>query len=359
MSILARLNPLRIARTVDTMAGLRELGEKLRDDQKTLTRQLRSMARQLEQLEEMLKRQEEALGAIPELQTQMRRCVTAYTEDARQAHLLPHLRARLGDGQQIAAHTAAAVARAQLELDPFPHILIDDLLPDDVCGELIRTLPPTPFFQMETADRQKLEVPFLFAPERSRFVWGLIYETVIARAMVTALTEKFRPALDDFIRDHWSDMGSLKQSGISLQATTSRLLLRRPGYVIKPHRDPRWAFLTCLIYLPLSAEHESYGTQLYRLRREPKVTHNAPLWVDRSDCELVKDVPARRNTALVFLNSTGAHGASIPSEAPADTERVVYQVQFGVDEETKQRLAAHVSEDVRSTWATEGAEGYQ
>ena len=85
-----------------------------------------------------------------------------------------------------------------------------------------------------------------------------------------------------------------------------------------------------------------YGTQLYRLRREPEVTHSSPLWVDRSECELVKDVPALRNTAVVFLNSTGAHGASIPSDAPENVERFLYQVQFGVDEKTKERLIAGV-----------------
>jgi hypothetical protein len=81
--------------------------------------------------------------------------------------------------------------------------------------------------------------------------------------------------------------------------------------------------------------------------------------VDRSECQLVKDVPARRNTALVFLNSTGAHGASIPSGAPADIERFLFQVQFSVDEETKQRLIAGVSEAARPAWAAERDGGYQ
>jgi hypothetical protein len=148
-------------------------------------------------------------------------------------------------------------------------------------------------------------------------------------------------------------------AGVTLRVSNSRLLLRRPGYVIKPHRDPRWAFLTCLVYLPRSADHESYGTQLYRLRHEPEVTHSSPLWVDRSECELVKDVPARRNTALVFLNSTGAHGASIPSAAPADVERYLFQVQFGVDEETKQRLIDGVPEAARPSWAAVREGGYQ
>jgi hypothetical protein len=89
------------------------------------------------------------------------------------------------------------------------------------------------------------------------------------------------------------------------------------------------------------------------------MTHSSPLWVDPAECEFVKDVPARRNTALVFLNSIGAHGASIPSDAPADTERYLYQVQFGVDAETRQRLIGSLADEARPSWVTERTRGYQ
>ena len=352
MSIFNRLNPLRIVRTVETVPHLHSLGEKVREDQKEMVRQLRTISRQLAQLEETLKGQEKVLEVIPELQAQVRRCVTAYTKDVRQAGLLPGLRAKLGDGEHIAAHAASAVARAQLEPDPFPHIVIQNLLPDDLHSELIRALPSNAFFKTQDMTRQELEVPFVFAPEYSRVVWGMFFTKVIAEAMVPALTEKFRPALDDFLRTHWPQIGSMAEAGITLRVSNSRLLLRRPGYVIKPHRDPRWAFLTCLVYLPQTAEHQVYGTQLYRLRHEPELTHSSPLWVDRSACELVKDVPAHRNTAVAFLNGTGAHGASVPSDAPEHLERYLYQVQFGVDDQTRDRLIASASDNARSSWAT-------
>jgi hypothetical protein len=359
MSIFERLNPLRIVRTVDSVPQLRALGEKVREDQKEMTRQLRTISRQLEQLEETLKGQQKILDAVPELQAQVRRCVTAYTKDARQTDLLEALRTKLGDGERIAAHAAAAVSRAQLELDPFPHIVIDKLLPDDIGSELIRALPSNAFFKTEDMTRQELEVPFVFAPEYSRVMWNTFFHKVIAQAMVPALMEKFRQALDDFLFTHWPELGSMAEAGINLRVTNSRLLLRRPGYVIKPHRDPRWAFLTCLVYLPQTSDHQVYGTQLYRLRREPDVTHSSPLWVDRSECELVKDVPALRNTAVVFLNSTGAHGASIPSDAQKNVERFLYQVQFGVDEKTKERLISGVPDAARSSWVTARDGGYR
>src|ERR1044072_8242906 len=124
MSIFERLNPLRIVRTVDSVPQLRTLGEKVREDQKEMVRQLRTISRQLEQLEETLNRQQKVLDSIPELQAQVRRSVTAYTKDARQTDLVAALNSKLGDGEEMAAHAAAAVARAQLELDPFPHLAI-------------------------------------------------------------------------------------------------------------------------------------------------------------------------------------------------------------------------------------------
>jgi hypothetical protein len=39
----------------------------------------------------------------------------------------------------------------------------------------------------------------------------------------------------------------------------------------------------------------------------------------------VETIPFRANTALVFLNAGGAHGADIPVTAPAMTERYAYQ----------------------------------
>jgi hypothetical protein len=359
MSILERFNPLRIVRTVDTVPRLRDLGEKLREDNKAVARQLRTIAGQLARLEQALGAQKDVLAQVPELQARIGQCMSAYMKDARFADQVPALRAMLGDGERMAAHAAAAVARSTLQLDPCPYVVIEDLLPPDVCEELVGAMPSSIFFKSQDMSRQEMQVPFVFAPERSRLVWGLFFERVISDAMVRALTEKFRPALEEFVRATWPAFGSMAEAGITLRVSNSRLLLRRPGYVIKPHRDPRWAFLTCLVYLPKPGDAQSYGTQLYRLRHEPEVSHSSPLWADPAECELVRDVPAGRNTALVFLNWTGAHGASIPRDAPEGTERYVYQVQFSVDDETRHRLIDSLTGTARVGWAVARGSGYQ
>jgi hypothetical protein len=357
MSILERLNPLRVIRAANSVSRLESLGEKLRDDQKAVTRQLRAITQRLAQLDQTLKRQEDVLATLPALRAEVQQHATWCKVEARHADRLPALRASLCEGNRLAAHAAAAVERSRLELDPFPHVLIKGLLPDDACDELVGALPSSVFFKKDV-ERHQLQVPFVFAPGYSRLVWGIFFEQVVTRTLLPALTAKFGPQLDEFVAARWPHLGSMAEAGIELHVANSRLLLRRPGYVIKPHRDPRWAFLTCLVYLASREDVNLYGTQLYRLRREPQVTHKSPLWIDPDQCELVKDVPAERNTALVFLNSTGAHGASIPSDAPADTERYLYQVHFSVDADMRRKLLDSLDGEERLSWVAKRGPGY-
>jgi hypothetical protein len=77
---------------------------------------------------------------------------------------------------------------------------------------------------------------------------------------------------------------------------------------------------------------------------------DAPHWIDPARC-LAADVPFRRNTALVFLNCHGAHGASIPDDAePADLQRYIYQFRIGPTKAAIQKLVAMLPEERRSSW---------
>lgn len=346
---LQRMNPLRLLRMVESVPRLQAMEEKLREDQRELTRQLRAISRQLEQLEQTVKAQGERLAPLADLERIVQQCVALYRKDAADAGALPELRATL-DAGRVRRHVAEAVARASLESNPCPHIVIEDLLPDDVCDELVNSIPASMFFPTKNM-KQEMGVPFFFAPARNRLVWGFFQE-MVEQALLPAVIDAFEPALDAFIRKHWPRRGSFAQSGVRLSAWNSRIMLRHPGYRIKPHRDPRWAFLTGLVYLQRRGDTHAYGTQFYRLREEREPSHYSPLWVDEAECELVKDVPARRNTAVVFLNSTGAHGAFVPSDAPADTERFIYQVQFGPDDAMKQVLIDELEGAARTAWST-------
>lgn len=289
-----------------------------------------------------------AIEAIPSLQNKVDQIMVAHQKDARFVERLEGFHERI-DAARISAATRESVIRAALGDDPCPHVIVDGLVPDDFYDEMLSALPAPVFFKQETG-REEMQVPLPFAPAYSRLVWDFFFAHAVERAIVPAAEEKFSNALDAMLARYWPRLGSWRQSGLKLTVRNSRLLLRRPGYEIRPHRDPRWAFVTCLVYLQRRDAPHIYGTQLLRLRNEREPAHSSPFWVGYDECELVKDVPGGRNSALMFVNSIGVHAASIQNDAPADLERYVYQVQFGPDEATRQQLIASLSDRDRPGW---------
>jgi hypothetical protein len=88
------------------------------------------------------------------------------------------------------------------------------------------------------------------------------------------------------------------------------------------------------------------------VRDDADAPNDKPLYIDPARCELAASVPFRANTLLAFLNSRGAHGASIPSDAtPATLERYVYQFRLGPDADTISHLLALMSAEEAARWS--------
>ena len=76
--------------------------------------------------------------------------------------------ARAMDAQRIRAHVAAALDRSPLVLEPFPHVVIDNLLPKVFYSALINTMPPRVLFEDNPVNKQQLKVPPRLAARRRR-----------------------------------------------------------------------------------------------------------------------------------------------------------------------------------------------
>ena len=129
-------------------------------------------------------------------------------------------------------------------------------------------------------------------------------------------------------------------------------MLRRPGYHLSPHRDPKRSFLTCLLYLARPGDDEAHGTRLYRVANDREAHYKQTYYPESNghQCELAAVVPFRPNTMLVFLNSRGAHGATIPAEAPGDLERYSYQFYVAPKNEELGQLLKSLPRDRRAMW---------
>lgn len=257
----------------------------------------------------------------------------------------------------VARHVRKSIERATLQSDPFPHCIVDSLLPKEYYTALLKALPPVELFADRPANKQQLTVPFSFAPRYSQLVWSHMADVVATEMISPALIDKFREPLTGWLRESVPAVGERPLDWIEMKCSDGRILLRRPGYRIPPHRDPKWGFITCLMYLARPGDDVRWGTQLFRVNDDREARGASPHWIADTQCELVSDVEFRPNRALVFLNSVGAHGAQIPADAePQDLERYAYQFRVGPERQSIDAIRARLSPDERPLWAGKGSD---
>ncbi|MBI4887445.1 MAG: hypothetical protein HY824_10145 [Acidobacteria bacterium] len=253
------------------------------------------------------------------------------------------------DREAVAAHVRSAVARAEVGQDPCPHLVITGLFPPAFFEMMVEALPPAILFADRRVNKQQLRVPFGLAPRYSREVWQFVSD-LMAGALGPALVARLAPDIEAWVQTVCPAATPAQVAALTYKVSDGRIMLRRAGYEIRPHRDPKWGFVTGLIYLPRPGDPTEFGTELYRVRDDSEAPSGLPYYIDPAACELVRKVPFAPNSALVFLNSRGAHGASVPADAPASLERYLYQFRVGPSHDSISTLLELMDEDVRARW---------
>ncbi len=257
---------------------------------------------------------------------------------------------------RLPGHVAAAIAAAPIELEPFPHCVVDGLLPAAYYDALIAGLPPVELFADRPINKQQLTVPFERAPQYSERVWEHMSRYVADQVIAPPVADKFRALLERWLHEVLPEGHKAALDGLELSCSDGRILLRRRGYRIAPHRDPKWGFITCLLYLARPGDDERWGTQLYAVDHDAEARDASPHWIEETQCRLVRDVTFLPNRALIFLNSRGAHGAIIPEDAkPEDLERYAYQFRVGAERRSIDRLLSGLSPEHRAPWTGKGS----
>jgi hypothetical protein len=304
---------------------------------------------QMERLGRELRTINEGVAVLKQKESQLRAIVERDSELELREPALAAMMAREDIGRSI----VAAIENTTLHLDPFPWMVVDDLFPQDVYDALVEGIPPVEVFGDKPTNKQQIKVPFDMAPSYSRRVWRYMSHVLAPQFITPGITGKLRVPLTAWIRENWPMLGDDPLNGrIRLHSTDGRILLRRRGYRIPPHRDPKWGFLTCILYLARPGDSDEWGTQFYTVDEDAEARGSAPHWIDPAKCRLVKDVKFRRNRALVFLNSVGAHGASIPADAePEDLERYIYQFRIGPTGKFIKEMTEILPDERRPYWA--------
>ena len=249
----------------------------------------------------------------------------------------------------IASHLRDAVTRSTLATDPGPHMVVSDLLPSEIYAHLLETMPPAAAF--DVADKVKANFDpeaTMAAPARSREAWSWFHSDVVDRQFAPVLVAAFRPHLLVAYRELFGRDQAETALGLPHRAFQGRLMLRRPGYRLKPHRDKKSASLTGLVYFARPGDSRDYGTDLYRVFDDQPATVRKTYYPEDHGArtELARSVPFVGNSALFFMNVPGtAHGASIPPES-TQLERYAYQFYIGPLKADVRRLTRGTAAEV-------------
>ena len=301
----------------------------------------------LEALEEVSKKLSKLEAAQTETLTELR-AVSRLAGQLVAVHHADAAQVRAGQGDPfsldaIEAHARHALARVPMLRDPFPYLVVPDLLPDVFYRRLLDAVPPAEYWRTGESSRENFFIGEDVAPSRSEAVWSFMQTRVAPGVLQPLFVDAFREHLHAYWRDTFNLDGARLER--DYHCDEGKLLLRRPGYQLGPHLDPTHAVLTVLLYLARPGEAIEHGTDLYR---------SGPLPAERKGiflperhgikCELATTVPFRPNTALVFMTPISVHGASLPAgSVPAGFERLAYQFQVCLSKSIRKQVLKDVS----------------
>ena len=315
---------------------------------KPLRKELRRLARDVEALQATLQEAATRAARGDRVSAQVRVMLELNEQQRERIAALPeHL-----DEGRIRAHVARAIAATPLQFEPFEHIVVDEILPPALYDLLISALPPEPFFQDHDPIKQDMHFPITFGPTLATTVWNFVDGVLARRVIQPAMLEKFHERLQGHFDTVFGPPFRAQANALPQLSSGGRLMLRRAGYHLDPHRDPKRSLLTCLLYLARPGDSEAHGTQLFRVVGDREANYKQTYYpeADGQQCELKEVVAFRPNRMLAFMNSRGAHGATIPADAGAHVERYSYQFYVAPENEALGALIRELPRERRIMW---------
>ena len=281
------INALRRSRVAARFRGLwrHEADEAL----KPLRKEVRRLTAELEDMRAALQHAAVRAARADQCAAQIR-CIMELNEQQRERIAeLPGLL----DEQHIRAHVTRAIDAAELRAEPLDHIIVERILPPAVYDLLIAAMPPAVFFDDRDPIKRNLVFPITFGPTLSSEVWNAVDSMIARRCIQPAVLDKFHQPLQDHYDTIFGPAFRAQANALPKLSSGGRLMLRRAGYHLDAHRDPKRSLLTCLLYLARPGDDETHGTQLFRVTNDGEASHKQTYYPGEAGgtCELAAEAP--------------------------------------------------------------------
>jgi hypothetical protein len=204
---------------------------------------------------------------------------------------------------RIVNHMLARVQAEQMLSDPFPHMQMRSLFPDDVYARMLAELPPLDQYEAfhyhkhhtETGESNRKRFRFdneclLKLEGKRQGLWLAVRSALGHPKFKAAVFGKLAEGLAFRYGCQAAAAGEL--SGFALP----ELFRETKGYSIAPHPDTRKKVVTMQIALAGDRSQESFGTEFYRRSFQPAHWLREP-----RGFETVKTMPFLPNVAYAFV----------------------------------------------------------
>lgn len=275
----------------------------------------------------------------------------------------------------LRAHIEQKIRSARLEILPFPHMIINDFLPQEVYDKVLefnlfttndgtpwnsgsgktgttsRALNATPYQLRSQINFHKRAPEFEASPEVTEF-WDMIQSTFLSdtwfpRTIFAKFPEYFYLRFgENAERD---DFWTICRKALFVQR-------HKMGYDLGPHTDIPTRIFTCLFSFPETTGYEQYGTALLR--------HTTPYTISTGHrhhsfdgFETVKMNEYKPNNFMCFFKTVHAFHAVPPIKEELPNQR--YGMQFQFHEPLKgllQELGASIAPSAQEKIAAKRAE---
>jgi hypothetical protein len=172
------------------------------------------------------------------------------------------------DTRQIFDHALDRIARAEVLTDPFPHILIDDFLPQGVYEDLLRNFPDRSLFEKvvypgtghgkRTSRYHGYGLAYPNLKDHEAF--GGVSELFSSEAFCRALLDRFSQVAPDGSSPIPVEKHRLFKDGASDFTPVFDLQIDLPGYEIPPHPDNSEKVVTFQYFLMEDDSLRDFGT---------------------------------------------------------------------------------------------------
>ncbi|MDH5693433.1 MAG: hypothetical protein OEZ47_10050, partial [Gammaproteobacteria bacterium] len=161
------------------------------------------------------------------------------------------------------------IQNTKIETDPFPHLVVDKLFPDDYYKELLRKFPSKdqmiPISETaRTGSAYSNRLVTLFEKEHfkrldiaKREFWRELGAWLYHEEFMQGVLDVFWP----FIKDRVEEVSKL--TGVSRISGDALIVNDQFGYGIGPHTDMLRRLITFLFYLPPDDQFRRHGTSIY------------------------------------------------------------------------------------------------